>query len=413
MPKLKRNVGPLLQKAIDSLTLGIELFNRPSEVGRIHGVLILLQHAFEMLLKATILQRTGKVHDQNQKYTYSFDRCLVIAAEELKVLTKDERRTLSILDAQRDQAAHYYSEVSEDLLYVHAQSSVTLFDHLLQSTFSQTLAKRIPSRVLPVSTRPPKDMTLLFDRELSEIDLLLEPGKRQGAKALARLRSVLAVVTGSRDAQERVSERELLAAVAERRKGKDWEIILPEVAQLKLTTEGSGIPISMRISKDAPIAVRVAQPGEEVFGTLIKKEVNLWDVFTLSRDDLADKIGLTGPRTHALIYELELQKDPNCYRELKKKKLILKGYSKKALDLLLEARESVDMDKVWQRHKHKLGGPRTPKKQGQNAGVSLENIKKAAITETREKAIADDEPTRRAALKRPLFVRRRPPLVME
>jgi hypothetical protein len=102
VPRLKRDVGPLLQKAIDSLTLAVELFNRPSEVRRVHGVLILLQHAFEMLLKAVIFQRTGHVHDASQRYSYGFDRCLAIATEDLKVLTKDERATLSILDAQRD-----------------------------------------------------------------------------------------------------------------------------------------------------------------------------------------------------------------------------------------------------------------------------------------------------------------------
>ena len=359
MPRLKRDVGPLLQKAIDSLTLAVELFNRPSEVGRVHGVLILLQHSFEMLLKAVILQRTGQVHDSSQKYSYGFDRCLIIATEELKVLTKDERATLSILDAQRDQAAHYYSEVSEDLLYVHTQSAVTLFDHLLQTAFNQSLAQRIPSRILPVSSRPPTDMMLLFDSELSQVDSLLTHGKRQGARAIAKLRSILAVVTGSRETEERVSERELLSAVSKRRKGLDWEVIFPEVAQLKLTTEGSGIPIPMKITKDGPIAVRVAKPGEEVVGTLVKQEVNLWDVFTLSRDDLAEKLGLSGPRTHALIYELELQKDQNCYREIKKKSLTFKGYSKKALDSLREAKESVNMDEVWQRHKHKFGaGPR-------------------------------------------------------
>jgi hypothetical protein len=204
-------------------------------------------------------------------------------------------------------------------------------------------------------------MMLLFDSELSQVDSLLVHGKRQGARAIAKLRSILAVVTGSRETKERVSERELLSAVAKRRKGLDCEVIFPEVAQLKLTTEGAGMLISMKITKDGPIAIRVAKPGEEVVGALVKQEVNLWDVFTLSRNDLAEKLGLSGPRTHALIYELELQKDPGGYRELKKKSLTFKGYSKKALDSLREAKESVNMDEVWQRHKYKLGaGPRVP-----------------------------------------------------
>lgn len=336
--------------------MAIELFNRPSELARCHSVLILLQHAFEMLLKAAILQRTGRIHDKDAKYTYGFDRCLAIATEELKVLSHDERATLSILDAQRDQAAHYYSEVSEELLYVHAQSAVTLFDQLLQETFGESLAANISTRILPVSARPPTDLIALFDNELAEVDALLEGGKRQGARAVAKLRAVLAFVTGARADEDRVSEHELAAAVSKRRRGDDWTVILPEVVQLKLATDGTGIPLSMRITKDAPIAVKVAKSGEDIVGTVIKQEVNLWDVFTLSRDDLAAKLELSGPRTHALIYELALQDDPTCYRELKKKSLVFKGYSKKALDALRAAKEKLDVEEVWEKHKQKLGG---------------------------------------------------------
>ena len=183
MPRLKKNVAPLLERAIESLTLSIELFNRPAEIGRSHGVLILLQHSFEMLLKSMILQSTGSIHGKGEKYTYGFDKCLSVASEQLKLTTSDERATLSILDAQRDQAAHYYINISEDVLYVHAQSGVTLFDTLLRKSFSKQLADFLPSRVLPVSTRPPRDLSVLLNSELAEVDRLLAKGRRQGAQA--------------------------------------------------------------------------------------------------------------------------------------------------------------------------------------------------------------------------------------
>ena len=41
----------LKTKSLRSLTLSIELFNRPSDVGRTDSVLMLLDHSFEMLLK--------------------------------------------------------------------------------------------------------------------------------------------------------------------------------------------------------------------------------------------------------------------------------------------------------------------------------------------------------------------------
>ena len=48
---MRREVRHLKQRAIDSLMLSIELFNRPHDGGRVEGVLIHADHAFEMLLK--------------------------------------------------------------------------------------------------------------------------------------------------------------------------------------------------------------------------------------------------------------------------------------------------------------------------------------------------------------------------
>jgi Domain of unknown function (DUF3644) len=354
MPTLKKNVAPLLQNSIESLTLAIEIFNRPTELARTHGVLILLQHAFEMLLKAAILQRTGSIHEREKKYSYGFDRCLTVAEQELKFLSADERATLSILDAQRDQAAHYHVNMSEDVLYVHAQSGVTLFAELLTRVFQIKLTDRLPSRILPVSTRPQRDLLALFNEELAEVDRLLSSGKRQGAAAAARLRSILAFTVGSRDSVGRVSETEIEAAIFKRRKKEDWQVILPEVAQLRLSTDGGGIPITMRISKDAPVAVRIAKPGEVISGTIVKQQIDPWDVYTMSRDDLAKKLGLTGPRTHALIYELNLQGDAECYKELRKKSQVYKGYSKKALDLLRLAKNEMNIEEIWQKQRKRL-----------------------------------------------------------
>lgn len=115
MPKAKRDVSELKGRAINSLVLGIELFNRPHDQGRAESVLILLHHSFEMLLKAIIKDKTGVVHEEGEKYSYRFRKCLEVAQNDLKLLSPDERATLSILDAHRDTAMHYYQEVSEDL----------------------------------------------------------------------------------------------------------------------------------------------------------------------------------------------------------------------------------------------------------------------------------------------------------
>ena len=62
MPHCKRDVQELKSRAIHSLVLAIEIFNRPHDQGRSEAVLIFLHHAFEMLLKAIIKEKTGTVH---------------------------------------------------------------------------------------------------------------------------------------------------------------------------------------------------------------------------------------------------------------------------------------------------------------------------------------------------------------
>ena len=137
MPRTKRVVAELKERAINSLVLGIELFNRPSDKGRAEAVLIFLHHAFEMFLKAAIRDRTGTVHAKKEKYSYGFDKCLQVARNEIMLISSDESNTLSILDALRDTAMHYYQDISEDLLYIQAQAAVTLFDDLLGSRFQR------------------------------------------------------------------------------------------------------------------------------------------------------------------------------------------------------------------------------------------------------------------------------------
>ena len=70
---MKREAKLLLNKACDALVLSIELFNRPHERGRVSGTLIQLDHGFEMLMKAAILHRGGKIRDRRAKETIGFD----------------------------------------------------------------------------------------------------------------------------------------------------------------------------------------------------------------------------------------------------------------------------------------------------------------------------------------------------
>lgn len=81
---MKREAKLLLDKACDALVLSIELFNRPTDRGRTSGTLIQLDHSFEMLMKAAILHRGGRIREKRAKGVDRFRRLCTPVGERRK-----------------------------------------------------------------------------------------------------------------------------------------------------------------------------------------------------------------------------------------------------------------------------------------------------------------------------------------
>ena len=173
---MRREAKLLLSKALDSLILGVEIFNRPHDRGRVSGVLIQIDHGFEMLLKSAIVHRGGKIRERNAKQTIGFDTCVRrgLSDGSIRFLTEEQALTLQTINGLRDAAQHHLLEISEGQLYLHVQSGVTLFRDLLESVFQKELAKELPNRVLPISTSLPNDILTIFNTEVCEILRLLD-----------------------------------------------------------------------------------------------------------------------------------------------------------------------------------------------------------------------------------------------
>lgn len=107
---MKKEARILLEKAVNSLILSVELFNRPWDQGRVEAVLILLNHAFEMLLKAAILHRGGKIRERKAKQTIGFDKCVRVALSdgEIGFLTPEQALLLQSINSLRDAAQHHF-----------------------------------------------------------------------------------------------------------------------------------------------------------------------------------------------------------------------------------------------------------------------------------------------------------------
>ena len=86
---MKRKTRSFLDCAKDSLFLAVEMFNRPFDAGRTEGVLLFLNHAFEMLLKAVVLEKTGRIRGRREKLNYTFEKCLNICESESKQTKPD------------------------------------------------------------------------------------------------------------------------------------------------------------------------------------------------------------------------------------------------------------------------------------------------------------------------------------
>ena len=347
---------PLVERSFASLRLAIEIFNRPDDQGRMEAVLILLHHAFELALKAILVRETGTAHDDERGYSYGFDKCLALTTENLKLLNADDRRFLSMLDNLRDSAVHYYHRMSEDLLYVFAQGAVTLYDDLILKITGHALKERLPSRVLPLCSRPPKDLQLLIDEEFEALRTAIRESGLTQAEAVAALRPLIAFSIAAEEKHRRPSNSELETAIDNLQKADHWRIVFPQIAQLQFSTDGDAIAVGLKIVKNDAFAmpVQVVKPGDNVHpvGTVIVKEVNLLDKFTMGAKQLGEKLGVSTVKAVALFRELKLQDDAECFRVIRIGSQEHKRYSKRALDVL---RDNIDkIDAAWNNHRSRI-----------------------------------------------------------
>jgi len=349
---MKREVKLLIQKACESLVLAIELFNRPHDRGRVSGTLIMLDHSFEMFMKAAILHRGGRIREKRAKDTIGFDKCVRVSLSDgkAKYLSREQALVLQTINGLRDQAQHYLLDISEGQLYMHAQSGVTLFRDLLKSVFDQELATHLPSRVLPVSTSPPTDLATLFESEVAEVQKLLKPGRRRMLEALARLRPLAILDATLRGEKGQPSDADLRRIGNRLAEGATWVEVFPGVAAVEIVADGAGPSLSLRLSKKEGIPIHLVPEGTPGASVVAVKRVNELDFYSLGAKGLADEVGLTIPKLLAVVDYLGLRKDPDCYKEFKIGSLTHKRYSPKAIEKVREALEREDIEEIWRKN---------------------------------------------------------------
>src|ERR1700722_19439776 len=109
---MKRRTRLLKQTAIESLTLAIEVFNRPSPTARIQGVSLSLQHSFEMLFKAVIWEERAEIQPKAGGNSYSLRECLGILRG-MGNLRENEAVVGATIAAHRDAVQDQGGEIPE------------------------------------------------------------------------------------------------------------------------------------------------------------------------------------------------------------------------------------------------------------------------------------------------------------
>lgn len=335
------------------MVLSIEFFNRPYDRGRVSSTLIQLDHGFEMLMKAAILHRGGCIREKRAKRTIGFDACVRRSLSDgtIRYLSEEQALLLQTINGLRDAAQHHLLDISEGQLYVHVQSGVTLFRDILKSVFNLDLVSQLPTRVLPVSTTPPTDLSALFDSEVEEIKKLLKPGRRRGVEALARLRPLAILDAAILGEQGQPSNPDLRRIGRQISSGREWSEVFPGVAAIEIVADGTGPSVAMRLSKKDGIPIQLVAEGTPGAAVVAVKRVNELDFFNLGAQQLAKRVGLSIPKVVAIVDYLDLRSREDCYKEIKIGKAVFKRYSPKALDEIREGLKKETAEEIWGKRK--------------------------------------------------------------
>ncbi|MBF9328497.1 hypothetical protein HA137_17240 [Mycobacteroides chelonae] len=337
----------LKRKAIFSLRHSVGAFNGLNDDARSTAVLLHMQHAFEMLLKSALYQKRVAVFDQMTGRSIGFEAAIRQAQQTSGIkLTNEEAGTLRAIDAMRDDEQHWYNQVDEGILYVHTRAAITLFDDLLQRVFGEHLADHLPVRVMPLSTEAPQDFELLVDREYRKIAELLQPGRRAGAEARARIRTLLAMEAHT-EPETIVSDKDVTRVEKGVRAGKPRDVVFPRLTNLSASVAGAGLEVNVRFVKKGGLPVTYVSDGVDAAAL---RTVDLQKKFHRSASQIADRLGLTGPRSHALRIHLGIDLDPNLSHTFHFGSQHLVRYSDLALKNMQDALEHLDMEDIWLAH---------------------------------------------------------------
>jgi hypothetical protein len=342
--KLFREARTLKAKSIASLRRGLSAFNSYEEDGRTTAVLLHLQHASEMLLKAILVQRRVEVFDRRSGTSIGFSRCANLAQSGSHI-TENQAGVMRAIDSLRDAEQHWLLTLDEGLMYMHARALVTVFDEILKAFFQDALVEHLPTRVLPVSSHAPQNIEMLIDKEYTQIRQLLTPGRRARDEARGRIRALLAMESHLVE-DVAVSEKDIDRVENAIRTDAAFSAVFPRLTALGTTTAGSGVEVTVHFTKKQGAPVKFV-PADDVGEAAAVRQIDLRNKYHVSPTDLATKVGLSIPKAAFLRRYLKVDEDPSFRYVFEHGAAKFPYFSDAAVTKMTQAKSELDVEALW------------------------------------------------------------------
>jgi len=348
--KLRSDARVLKGKALSSMMASLRAFNDFGDEGRVTTVLLRTEHAFEMLLKAALVEQRADVFDKKTGKSISLDMAINRARDDKKIrLREGEAGLIRVLAELRDAEQHWYVSVPEGTLYMHMRGAVTTFGDVLQRSFGERLANHLPHRVMPIGTDVPRDFQFLVDQQFDNVAALLKPGRRAGTEARGQIRTLLAMEAHA-DEDTEVTEKDVDRVYSAIRQGKTRGQVFPKLATIGANVAGEGVELQVRFVKHDGLPVRFVPEGATEDAAAIRT-VDLNKKFHLTSATIAKTLKLTPPRALALRRHLGIAEDVNMAHTFKLGAVESTRYSDNAMNAMKRGLAEVDMDAVWRAHR--------------------------------------------------------------
>ncbi|MFD7545523.1 DUF3644 domain-containing protein [Pseudarthrobacter sp. NPDC059871] len=352
MARMSANVRELKRKSLSSLRAAVTAFNSLGTDGRTTAVLLNLQHAFEMLLKASLDSAKVTVFDKRSEKSISFEAAIRKCQETPGIKVSDgDAGTMRVIDAWRDAEQHWYATVDEGLMYLHVRAAITLYDELLHKVFGERLGDHLPARVLPISAEPPQDFQILVDREYKRIEELLHPNRRGKAEAHSRIRALLAMESHTDPDAAEIREADVRRVERGVRAGRPRTQVFPKLSTVGSNVSGQGLTVEVKLVRTGGLPVTYVSAGSDVEPSAIRT-VDLEKKFYMGPYDLADKSGIDRTRATAVRRHLNLDSndDVHSHRFVFGSTSLMR-YSDNALRKMKEAKDSLNLAELWNAHR--------------------------------------------------------------